>query len=228
MRLFKWNPKKELILVAVSLLWAWYAYYGDSQIIGLFSVIVVCVCFPAWWIIKVKKEGFAALGITSNNLLLSIIFTLGLSIWRGTELIHYICNGNLPTTLIFNCISIWEVFYLFSWLYTRYEASFGKVPAILLTTISTGLYHIGTLPIKNILYLCFCVCIITICFSVTKNIFTLWPIYWTVGCSASTLKNSMSFSWIEIGIFAVILIIQIGYLFFLKYSNTRIPTVRVE
>jgi membrane protease YdiL (CAAX protease family) len=113
-------------------------------------------------------------------------------------------------------VSIWEVFFLFSWLFTRYESSFGKIPAILLTALSVGLYHIGTLKSENIIYLVFCVFILAICFSITKNIFTLWPLYWTIGCSASTLRSGMEFSGLFIGVFVFILVVQIGYLLYLK------------
>jgi O-antigen/teichoic acid export membrane protein len=77
-RLIKWEPKKELIVVFISLLWMWFAYYGNTHIYGnnellqffiwvVITVIIVNVCFPAWWIIRRQREGFEALGKTKTK-----------------------------------------------------------------------------------------------------------------------------------------------------------------
>ena len=63
----------------------------------------------------------------------------------------------MEKAFIYNALSIWEVIFLYGWLFTRFEKSFGKIIAVLLTAISVGLYHTGTLPVQNILYLCVCV-----------------------------------------------------------------------
>jgi hypothetical protein len=217
--LIKFAPKKELILAAISLVWMCFAYYTsniyeDNMLYTLIVAMVltlgvVNVGFPVWWIAVHNMEGLKGLGITTRRLGISLLFALVLAAWRFLELKEYIGDQNLGKSLLYNALSIWEVIFLYGWLFTRFEKSFGKIIAVILTAISVGLYHIGTLPVQNILYLCVCVLICGICFSVTENIFTLWPIYWTIGCTASTMKSSMSFSVEMIILSGIILLVHI-------------------
>ncbi len=231
-KLIKWEPKKELILVVVLLFWLWFAYFSSENLYKnnviytiiislLLTVLIVCVGIPVWWIAVYKKEGLSGLGITSKRMGVTILFSLILTVWRLMELKEYFGEETIFTTILFNGLAIWEVVFIYGFLQTRYEHSFGKIPSILLTTISVGIYHIGTLTIDHIIQLCLVVCVCAICFSITQNIFTLWPMYWMVGCSASTLKSGMKFPIEMVYLSAMILAIQVLWILIMANKYKR-------
>lgn len=116
--------------------------------------------------------------------------------------------------------------YIFGWLFTRYTKAFGKIGAVILTALSVGIYHIGSLPVVNNSYLILCVLICGICLSITDNIFTLWPIYWVIGCSASVLRGYGSgfFGWdmvMVIGIGLLLHLIGLGIIK-LRVGNSKV------
>lgn len=147
-----------------------------------------------------------SLGITTKRLWISILFSICLSIWSGLELIKYVNNPNFINTILFNALCCWEVLFIFGWMFTRFNKSFGILPACILTAIGVGIYHIGSLPLKNIIYLMFCIFVCSIFYAISENIFTLWPLYWAVGTSSSTLKGGMEFP-VEMIFMAIILFI---------------------
>lgn len=231
----KWiffKPHKELILVCATLIWVWIIYYLDQNVYGnniIFQLIPslfittlgICVCFPVFWIVKHKQEGFKGIGITTNRLATSILFSVILACWRGRELFNYIHNEGFINALLFNALSIWEVMFIFGWMFTRYRKSFGKIPACILTALSVGVYHCGSLLPENIIYLIVCIFVCGIFYSITDNIFTLWPIYWAVGCTASTMRSNMIFSNEMIILAVILLIIQIICIIFITKSSIK-------
>lgn len=229
---FRFEPQKELILAVVSLLWMWFSYYTSEKVFAdsmLYTIIVsilltmigVCIILPVWWVAIHKKEGIVGLGITTKNLGYALLFAILLGGWRFLEIRQFVGNPNLLNSLLFNGLAIWEVMFIFGWLMTRYERSFGKLPAIVLTAVSVGIYHIGTLTTENILRLCLVICVCGICYMITENIFTLWPVYWPIGCSASTLRSGMSFPTELIVMSAIILMIQILIIIIFAYRAKR-------
>ena len=199
------NNRKELAAAVVTVLIMWAAYYADNNLIRdnmllsilvslLGTVILLCVVFPVYWVTRVTDEGIEGLGITGKNLPLAVLFSLILCIWRFSEIREYIGQPFLISAILFNAFSIWEVLFIFGWLYTRYKRSFGELSAILLTSFSVGIYHIGTLETDRIISLCVVIVVCGVFYGITNSVFTLWPIYWAVGCSASTLGSGMRFS----------------------------------
>ena len=218
--LIRFRPDRETVIAVITMLLMWAGYYGDNNTFagnGLYGLVVsmglivlgLCVGFPAWWIVVHQREGLKGLGITGQKLGFALLTGLVLAGWRFLQLRTYIGQEGFVTTLLYNGLSIWEVLFLFGWLFTRYRKAFGKIPAICLTAVSTGVYHIGTLSAAGIVSLCLVVAVCGIGYALTDNIFTLWPLYWTVGCSASTLVNGMKFPKEMIPLTAVVLLIQI-------------------
>lgn len=214
------NNRKELAATVVTVFIMWAAYYADNNLIGdnmilsllvslLGTVILLCVVFPVYWVTRVTDEGIEGLGITGRNLPLAVIFSLLLCLWRFSEIREFIGQPFFISSILFNALSIWEVLFIFGWLYTRYKRSSGELPAILLTSISVGIYHIGTLETDRIISLCVVIIVCGVFYGITNSIFTVWPIYWAVGCSASTLSSSMRFSMEMVYLAAITLFIQI-------------------
>ncbi len=229
------NPTKETLLAGITLLIMWICYYIDQNgfftnnplweigVWGIGIIVILNVCFPAWWIVKKKQEGFAGMGVTAKHIIPALFLSLLLGAWRFNDLIPYIHDKGLLPIIVFNFLSIWEVSFIYSWLFTRYEKAFGKIGATLLTAVSVGIYHLGSLSAANILYLVLCVLICSACFAITKNIFTVWPIYWVIGCSASvaTSYGVERFSWEITFLMGIAMFFQVGYLLFLKMQKTN-------
>jgi hypothetical protein len=191
----------ETWLAVVTLLLMWAGYYvdnrrvfGDSEIWavgvwGIGGIVILTVLFPVWWIVRYKEEGFAGLGVRKEKLGLALLIGLGLAGWRLIELLPYLGEPGIWRVMAFNLLSIWEVVFLFGWLFTRFAKAFGKIGACVGTAIAVGIYHFGSLPVENILYLMFCVFVCAVCVAFTGNIFTVWPMYWVIGCTASMVRG---------------------------------------
>lgn len=222
----KFNFTGETLIAIITIFIMWAGYYIDNHgffegnliwevgIWGIGVIIIMNVCFPAWWIVKIKGEGFAGMGITTKRLGLALLLGILLGGWRFIELIPYLNDAGLVRVVIFNLLSIWEACFLFGWLFTRFTKAFGKIAAVILTAVGEGIYHIGTYPSDKIIYLVLCLCICGICFATTDNIFTVWPIYWISGCSASVMKGygSEIITWELVVLMGAVLIIQLLYL----------------
>ena len=206
------EKKKELIVTVITLIAMWIGYYADNNIFSdnmIFGIVIgLCVVFPLYWVTCVTREGIQGLGITLKNLPLALLFTIILGAWRFLEVKNYIAEAAFVPTILFNAFSIWEVLFFFGWLFTRYKRAFGWQAAILLTSLSVGIYHIGTLTLEKIVALCVVIVVCGVFYSISENIFTLWPIYWAIGCSASTLSSGMDFPMEMAYLSAITLFIQ--------------------
>ncbi len=226
--------RKELTVSVITVLIMWATYYADNNLIHdnmlltllvslLGTVILLCAVFPVYWVTRVTDEGIEGLGITVKNFPLAVIFSLILCLWRFTEIKEYMGQPSFIPTILFNAFSIWEVLFIFGWLYTRYKKSFGKLPAILLTSLSVGIYHIGTLETDRIISLCVVIIVCGVFYGITDSIFTLWPVYWAVGCSASTLGSGMEFPKEMIYLSAITLVIQLVIIVLLVKTSKNRP-----
>ena len=219
----KFNFTGETLIAIITLLLMWAGYYVDNQkffensvtwtvgIWGIGGIVILNVLFPAWWVVLKNKEGFTGMGITNKKIGLALILGILLGGWRFFELIPYLKDTGTVRVILFNALSIWEVCFIFCWLFTRYTKAFGKIGAVVLTALSVGIYHIGSLSAANILYLMLCVFVSGVCFSITDNIFTLWPIYWVVGCSASVLRGygSEIIGWDMVMMMGIVLLLHL-------------------
>ena len=219
MKLFKFERHKDVIVAGITLIMMWAGYYCSQHEVGgrMFSfclsigiMILLCVVFPVWWVTHIDKEGIAGLRIQRQNLGISLVLSALLAVWRGYGAREYMFQMGAVWTILFNLLAIWEVIFIYGWLFTRFEKCFGKIPAILLTAVSVGIYHIGSLTPDAILRLCGCVLICSVAYAVVNNIFLLWPIYWAIGTSASTMGSGMSFPMEMVIMSAGILAIQIA------------------
>ena len=222
----KHNLSKELGVALASLLFMWIGYYADNNLFEdnmIFTLVVsllliimgLCTVLPVIWVTRITNEGIRGLGITTKKLGLSLVFSVILGAWRFIEITEYLDSPDLIKTILFNAFSIWEVMFIFGWLFTRYKRAFGKIAAVFFTALSVGIYHIGTLGIFEIGKLCLVVAVCGMFYAISENIFTVWPVYWAIGCSASTLSSGMSFQTEMVYISATTLIIQVFIIFFL-------------
>jgi len=236
--LFKCKPDFDIVLALFTLCLMWISYYGvmniswykGSDIVSILLFVIltnIClaVAFPIWWIKNHKKQPLSELGLTKKYLILSIAISLILAFWRGIDLIPAMQNLDLSIWLpvmLSSALIFWEPFFVFGWLQTRYENSFGIIPAIFLSALSFILYQIGSAPIEGLENLFFIYIILATAFSITRNIFVLWPIYWCIGSTVNQLTLGMHHDWDEVIVFLVALIIQIGLIYYLLKKTNKI------
>ncbi len=116
--------------------------------------------------------------------------------------------------IIFNGLSLWEVFFVYAWLLLCFDRAFGAIFAVILTVLCFLAYHIGSYPWQGMIPLAISAFILGIFFRVTKNILLLWPFVWAVSASIGTMQAGLVFSLDDILMHAVILIVQIIFIVF--------------
>lgn len=222
---FKWEMNKDLFVAVITLIWMVFAYYGNnhwfesSEVLTLLIFIVltnifVNVIFPIWWVAFYKKESFAELGVTRNGWMISIAIGIILALIRGYNLPALIKGIDWVPHIIFSGLILWEPFFVFGWLQSRYEKALGIIPGIVLAAFSMALYHIGTYPFNELVRLFLIYLLLAVCFRIKKNLLTLWPVYWSIGSSVNSLSGGMRFGWDVVVIYGIVLLIQLGYLFY--------------
>lgn len=80
---------------------------------------------------------------------------------------------------------------------------------------------VGATPFISLDSLFIIYIVLAMAFSVTKNIITLWPIYWCIGSTVNTLGLGMHYKWDMVVVYAITLLIQLGfiYYFYKKYHS---------
>lgn len=104
----------------------------------------VCIIFPLYWMVIVRKEKLDALGITKKHWLISLVVGIGMAsfMWMGYMNQYGIGSDTLPSLLL-GVVGLWEIFFCFGWLQLRFEEAFGIIPAIALASLGYNLYHLG-------------------------------------------------------------------------------------
>jgi membrane protease YdiL (CAAX protease family) len=213
--------RDTMIALLTALLMIPIYYTGTHDRSGLAGLLVFVilgngilnVLFPAYYVLLVRGEGPAELGITTRRLWLAVLLSLLCSAfsWKGLQREAALSpDVDLLRQLIFNGIILWEPFFIFGWLQLRFERAFGILPGIVLAAICFGAYHLGTFPLPGVVGLVVVGVICGAVFCITKNLLTLWPATWAVFSSIGTMQGKMQFGWDQIAIYAVILLIQIA------------------
>jgi hypothetical protein len=78
---------------------------------------------------------------------------------------------------------------------------------------SFALYQVGTLPIDYLVQLLPIYIVLGVLMALTRNIFSLWPIYWCIGASTISIAGGMKpFGWDMAVVYLVALLIQYWYI----------------
>ena len=151
----------------------------------IIMVLLLGFCFPLYYINLSERHGQRCLGVTRAKLGLSLKINLALGVlvfaffliispqWPPLNL------STLLTLLYLVPTGIFETIFFFGFLRHFMEKAFGVVPAIMLTAMFYSLHHVGFQPefikffLLGIMY--------TSIFFVTRNIFILFPFFWSAG-----------------------------------------------
>lgn len=228
---FSWNPSKDTIVALITaLIMIGGGYYlmvhlpPGSAIKTVYEVILtfLLVVFPVWWLLCREDGSLEDLGIKKEGLVTSLIISLLItSYFLYYALSQYSFYGSsLIPHFITNALILWEPFFIFCWLQLRFDKAFGIIPGILLAGISLGAYHIGTYPLGEVLVLALFGILFCAIFRITSNLLIMWPLTWSTSSAVGTLKGGFLLGWNEALMAGVVLLVQVGFIYYI-WKKTR-------
>jgi len=201
-RWFTWSPNSDTLMALlteiamIALYWTTTHLlsggWDDVLVFGVLTNLGLNLLFPVWWIAYHRKQPLSELGITTRRWLLSLLISVGLAAFSSFRLRQMASGVN--------------------WLQLRFDRAFGIVPGVLLTGLSFAAYHIGTYPPTGLVTLLISGLFFAAIFRLTSNLLIVWPLVWSVGSSIGTLMGGMQFTWNQVAIWSVILLIQLGFI----------------
>ena len=221
-RWFTWSPNSDTLMALLTEIAMIALYWITTHLLssgwdgvlifGVLTNLGLNVLFPVWWIAYHRKQPLSELGITTRHWLLSLISGIVLATFSSVRLWQMISSVNWLPQVLFNAVILWEPFFVFSWLQLRFDRAFGIVPGVLLAGLSFTAYHIGTYPSAMLLVLLIIGLIYAVIFRLTSNLLIVWPFIWSVASSIGTVMGGMLFTWKQVAIWSVILLIQLGFI----------------
>ena len=207
----RWQPSKDLIVVALTWLLVVGALYAATVIVGAevwggmayfaLYAVVGALCFgvglPLYWMVIVRRRPLADLGFTTRWLVPSLVLQL---VFAGFQFIGTLAKTQLPPFEEFLplialdlCIGFFEAFFWRGWVLMRLEEAFGMIPAILLGSALYAAYHIGYgMPSGEMIFLFFIGIMFAMAFRLTKNILILYPIFQPMGQLVTMIKDGLN------------------------------------
>lgn len=190
-------------------------------VFGVLTNLGLNMLFPVWWVAYHRKQSLSELGITTQRRLPSLLIGVGLAVFSLFRLRQMAAGTDWLPHLLFNAVILWEPFFIFSWLQLRFDRAFGIVPGILLAGLSFAAYHIGTYPPAGFVTLLISGLFFAAIFRLTSNLLTVWPLVWSVASSIGTLMGGMHFAWDQVAAWSVILLIQLGFIGYTWWRQSR-------
>jgi hypothetical protein len=219
-RWFTWAPNVDTlvaVLTEVAMIAAYWTTthllsggWDDVLVLGVLTNLGLNVSFPVWWIAYHRKRPLSKLGITTRRWLPSLIISVALAVFFTLGLRQRVDGIEWLPHVLFNAVILWEPFFVFGWLQLRYDRAFGILPGVLLTGLSFAAYHVGTYPPAELAILLVTGLVFAAIFRLTSNLLVVWPLVWAVSSSLGTLMGGMQFTWNQVVIWSVILLIQLG------------------
>ena len=230
-RLFRWNPGRDLVALGLSWLLVVGALYAATFIVGqalwggmayfvLYAVVGAAlfgVGIPLYWTTVIRKRPIAELGITTRWLGVSIVLQL---IFAAFQYIGTLAKARLPSVeellplvALALAIGFFEAVFWRGWVLLRLEESFGIIPAVLVGSALYAAYHIGYgMPASEMVFLFFIGMMFAVVFRLTKNVFVLWPVFQPMGQLITLIRDKLtlpllaSLGFIEVLILILVLV----------------------
>jgi CAAX protease family protein len=224
----RWNPNKDLGIIALSWLLVVASLYTANVIVGstvwggmayflLYAVVgatLFGVGLPLYWTTVIRRRPLADLGITAKWLVPSLAIQLILAVLQymstlaKTQLPPF--QEFLPLIALSLTIGFFEAVFWRGWVLLRLEEAFGVIPAILLGSVLYALYHIGYgMPMSEMIFLFFIGVMFAVIFRLTKNIFILWPVLQPMGQLITLIKDKLSLPFLASVGFVEVLVLML-------------------
>ncbi len=217
----RWQPGQDTFVALISAVLMIPVYYAGTHIketvvntlvFVVLGNVVLNVLFPVFYLLRVRGEGLADVGITTRKWKIAAVISLALSAvsWFGLQRIIAQTPGVDPVPqLLVNGLILWEPFFVFGWLQLRFERAFGILPAIFLAALAMGAYHLGTFPLSGVLSMAVLGLSFAAVFRVTRNLLSMWPLTWAVCSSIGSLQGGLVFGWSVVFIYVAVLLVQL-------------------
>ncbi len=220
----RWNPNKDLAVVAISWILVVGGLYTASMIVGsaaggglpyffLYAVLTATlfgIGIPLAWMTLIRKRPLSDLGITRRGLGLSLLLQVP---FASFEFYGMLTSGSLPAVekvipllALALCIGLFEAIFWRGWVLMRLEEAFGFLPAVLIGSALYAAYHVGYgMPVSEMVFLFFIGLMYAAAFRLTRSIFILWPIFQPAGQLITLLKDDLDLPLIaSLGFFEVL------------------------
>ena len=216
-RIVAWSPGTDTAIALVTLLGFWAGYWAGTTISEWFlwaGILVFGTVIPAWTVIRIRREGLEGLGIRRRFLVVSLIVSAVLGAGSAYQVIALAAEQGVPVLphLLANLLVLWEPFFVFGWLFLRWERVFGWLPAILLTGIGFAVQHIGSVPLDAALGFGGFAVVFAIVFALVRNLAILWPLFYPVASGIGTLQAGFAMGWDDVVSGAILLVVQVAVL----------------
>jgi uncharacterized protein len=206
----RWNPTRDLAVIALSWLLVVGAIYSATHIIGqnlwggigyflvyaVLGTMLFGIGIPVYWMVIVRKRPLSSLGITKDRLVLSIALQALFSAlvfvpaYANTTLPRF--EQMLPLILLSLTTGLFEAIYWRGFVQMRLEESFGILPGIILGSLVYALYHIGYgMPASEMMFLFFIGLMYAVSFRLTRNILIVYPFFLPLGTLKTLITDGL-------------------------------------
>jgi membrane protease YdiL (CAAX protease family) len=190
-RLFLFKPDKELwISLAALIACVLFNFIADlfrnSMVFYIFYqgifALGICIFFPLWFTAIKLKQPLSTIGITKDKwmkavlvgVLIAVFSTLGRM--QGLEIVMPSSDFLIIIVACMLMSTLFEEIFFRGFLQTRFEKTFGTIPAVILSGFCFSIYHIGYGNIRGdipeLVSLFFIGVFFSISFRITNNIIT--------------------------------------------------------
>lgn len=203
----------DTAVAAGTLLAFWGCYWAGTTISPWFlylGIVVVATVIPAWTVLHQRSEGLEGLGIRRRFLIVSLLISVVLGGGSAYQLFVSAADQDVSVVphLLGNLVVFWEPFFVFGWLYLRWERAFGWLPAILLTGAGFALQHIGSVPPEAAVGFGGFALAFAIVFAFVRNLAILWPLFYPIASGIGTLQAGFVMGWDDVVIGVALLAVQ--------------------
>jgi len=223
----RWQPSKDLVVVAVSWLLVVGALYTATVIVGsqvwggmayfilyaLVGATLFGIGIPLYWMAVVRRRPVADLGLTTKRLSLSLAvqFVLAVLLYFATLAKVQLppIQQLVPLVALALTIGFFEAVFWRGWVLLRLEEAFGVIPAILLGSALYALYHIGYgMPLSEMVFLFFIGILFAVVFRLSKSVLILWPVFQPMGQLVTLMKDGLTLPLLAALGFAEVLVLM--------------------
>jgi membrane protease YdiL (CAAX protease family) len=208
---FRWNPNRDLAVVALSWILVVAALSMSTFVIGqetlggmgyffMYAIIGATLCgvgIPLYWMVVVKKRPLSDLGLTFRNwklsLVIQIALTLLVNVPRMLQLNIPPFQQFFPLLCMALAIGFFEAVFWRGWVQLRLEEAFGIIPSIVIASALYAVYHIGYgMSTSEMVFLFFIGLMFAATFRITKSILVLWPLFQPGGQLITLVSTGLS------------------------------------
>ncbi|WP_082390016.1 CPBP family intramembrane glutamic endopeptidase [Ornatilinea apprima] len=210
---FHWNPNKDLIAVAVTVLLVMGGISIATNINGqqdrggipyfiVYAVITAALCgvaLPLYWTVFIRHRSLESLGMTRKWLRRSHFIQLIFVILQFAGIMGKVqfppLAQLLPLIGLAMFIGFFETVFWRGWVQTRLEAAFGILPSVVLSAALYALHYLAYgASLVDLLSLFLAGLLYSIVFRLTSNVLIIWPVFLPMRILISLINDGRTIS----------------------------------